>query len=186
MPFEPLAKEYLEITTTIGCTVGCLRYCPQEVTTGNCSDKQKTLTMDGFKMALGHIPPKLPLVFSGFSEPFANKETINYIAYAHETQHPVGIFTTLQGVSQTGLKELLKYKYLVFCLHLPDGRTAKIPVTEEYKNNGFTVLQNIPNVSLSIMNDGFVADNRGMLPGDFILMSESGSDIAISGTTLHS
>lgn len=160
MPVEPLTKEYLEITTKIGCPVGCLRYCPQEITTGNYSDKQTTLTLDDFKIALGHIPRKLPLVFSGFSDPFANKETINFIACADKTQHPIGIFTTLQQVSQTDLKELLKYKYFVFCLHLPDGHNAKIQVTEEYKNNVFTVLQNIPNVSFSIMNDTFVTDNR--------------------------
>jgi len=155
-----LEEEYLEINTRVGCPVGCLRYCPQDVIKNNYSDKQTALTMENFKLALEHVPSKLPVVFSGFCEPFANEETPNFIRYAYENQHPIGLFTTLVGLSKTGLSELLKIKYFVFCLHLPDGQNMKMPLSPEYKDNVFTVLQNIPNVSFNIMNDTFKTDDR--------------------------
>jgi hypothetical protein len=153
-------RDFLEITTRVGCPVGCSLYCPQDVLIKNYHGEQKTLTLDNFKIALGHLPARFPLVFSGFCEPFANGQATSLITYSHEQQHPVGLFTTLNGLSSAGLSELIKYGYFVFRLHLPDGQHMRIPLTEEYKDNVFTVLHNIPNVSFSIMNDAFRTDNR--------------------------
>ncbi len=113
--------EYLEVTTKIGCPVGCLRYCPQEITVNNYGNENKTLSVDDFTVVLEHLPPKLPIAFSGFCEPFANKDSIKFIRLAHEKQHPLMLFTTLCGISHEDLTELMTYPFLIFCLHLPDG-----------------------------------------------------------------
>lgn len=153
-------EEYLEITTKIGCPVMCLKCCPQEVTTKNYRSNQKTLTFENFKTALYHVPEKLPICFSGFSEPFASKDTLKMVKYAFENGHPLLMFTTLFQASRNDVAELTRYNFLEFRLHLPDGENMKIPVTDEYKDNIFTVMQNIPNLTFSLMNHNFSTDSR--------------------------
>jgi hypothetical protein len=152
-------EEYLEIATEIGCPVNCLKYCPQEVLTSKYFG-EKTLSLDNWGIVLGHIPKKLPLVFSGFCEPFANTRVIDLIEMAYKAGHPLGIFTTLYQASHNDVEKLVKYPYLEFWLHLPDGEAMKVPLSQEYKDNVFTVLQNVRNLHLVIMNDLFVSNNR--------------------------
>lgn len=151
--------EFLEITTKIGCPVNCLKYCPQEVTASRYSGK-RTLPIDGWEIMLNHIPKKLPLIFSGFCEPFANDKVVDLIDIAHKAGRPIGIFTTLYQASRIDVEKLVRYPFLIFCLHLPDGNAMKIPLSQEYKDNVFTVLHNVRNVSFSIMNDLFESSNR--------------------------
>lgn len=151
--------EHLEITTRIGCPNNCLKYCPQEVITSMYSGK-RTLALDDWKVMLDHVPKELPLLFSGFCEPFANNRTIDLIDMASEVGHPIGIYTSLYQASREDVEKLIKYSFLVFCLHLPDGKVMKIPISQEYKDNVFTVLQNVGNVHFSIMNDFFESNNR--------------------------
>lgn len=158
--------EYLEITTQIGCPVNCLKYCPQEVTVRKYSGKRR-LTIPDWEVVLSHLPQKLPIYFSGFCEPFANPNTIDFIEMAHKAHHPLGIYTTLYQASQEAVERLVKYQFLTFCLHLPDGEVMKIPLSQEYKDNVFTVLQNVKNVHFSIMNDLFVSMNRENITRDF-------------------
>jgi len=151
--------EFLEITTKIGCPVNCLKYCPQEVTASRYSGK-RTLQIDDWEIMLNHIPKKLPLVFSGFCEPFANNKVVDLIDMAYEAGHPLGIFTTLYQASCADIERLVKYPFLAFTLHLPDGEAMKIPLSQEYKDNVFTVLCNVRNVSFCLMNDLFKSLNR--------------------------
>ncbi len=153
-------EEYLEITAKIGCPVMCLTLCPQEVTIRNYQDSNKVLTLENFKTALAHVPEKLPICFSGFSEPFAAKDILKMIKYAAESGHPLLMFTTLYQASTRDVNELIQYSYLEFRLHLPDGKNMKIPLTEEYKDNVFTVMHNIPNLTFSLMNNNFTSNNR--------------------------
>jgi hypothetical protein len=154
-----LRYEYLEITTKIGCPVNCLKYCPQEVTTSRYSGK-RTLPLDDWEIMLNHLPKKLPLFFSGFCEPFANNKVVDLIDMAHKAGHPIGIYTTLYQASRIDVEKLVKYPFLNFCLHLPDGNAMKIPLSQEYKDNVFTVLCNVRNVYFCIMNDLFKSLNR--------------------------
>ena len=168
-----MPTEYLEITTRIGCPVNCLKYCPQEVLTRRYSGK-KMLSLNDWEIILGHLPKGLPLVFSGFCEPFANCQTMNLIDMAYKLGHPLGIFTTLYQASREDVEKLVRYPFSVFTLHLPDGEAMKIPLSQEYKDNVFTVLQKVKNVSLCIMNDLFKSLNRenvtrGVLPKRKIL-----------------
>jgi len=151
--------EFMEITTKIGCPVNCLDYCPQEVTTSRYSGK-RTLSIKDWEIMLNRIPKTLPLVFSGFCEPFANDKLVDLVDMAHKAGHPISIFTTLYNASRIDVEKLVKYQFLVFCLHLPDGKAMKIPLSQEYKDNVFTVLYNVRNVSFCIMNDRFKSLNR--------------------------
>jgi hypothetical protein len=151
--------ELLEVTTHIGCPVHCEQYCPQEVITQRYAGN-RTLSLDDWRLALRHIPPKLPIVFSGFCEPFANRHVIDLIHAAYVTGHPLAIFTTLYQATQADIKKLIKYPFLEFVLHLPDGHAMLIPLSEEYKDNVFAVLQNVKNVKFMIMNDDFQDDYR--------------------------
>ena len=151
--------EYLEVTSRVGCPVNCLKYCPQKVTADKYSGN-KELSISDWKIMLDHLPNELPIFFSGFSEPCANRHLIDLIDMAYKKGHPLGVFTTLYQATREDVDKLVKYPFLSFCLHLPDGNVMKIPITQEYKDNVFTVLQNVKNTSLSIMNDLFVDNNR--------------------------
>jgi len=154
-----LRFECLEVTTQIGCPVNCLKYCPQEVTVGRYSG-ERTLSLYNWKIALTHMPKRLPIVFSGFCEPFANSRATDLIDMAYEAGHPLALYTTLYQASRSDVERLVKYPYLVFRLHLPDGEAMRIPLSKEYKDNVFTVLQKVRNVQLDIMNDTFESNNR--------------------------
>ncbi len=152
--------EFVEITTHIGCPINCAKYCPQEITVKNYGENNRSLTVDNFKIALNNLPDNLPVVFSGFCEPFANKDAIKFIRYSIEKKHPVVVNTTLVGASDQDIDELASYKYAEFCLHLPDGEHAHIQITEKYKEHVFTVIQKVHNVTFDIMNDNFASNNR--------------------------
>ena len=79
---------------------------------------------------------------------------------AHQTGHPLAIYTTLHQASEKDVQRLVKHRFLTFVLHLPDGQFMKFPLSEEYKTNVFTVIQKVKNVKFCIMNDLFITGNR--------------------------
>ena len=153
-------KEWLEITTKVGCPVKCAKYCPQEVTVRQYQDEKKTLSFYDYRTILSHIPKGLTIGFCGFCEPFINKDAMDMIALAAGGGHSIRLNTTLLGASMADVLRMIKIKYDVFCLHLPDGKNAKITVNWEYKDKVFVVLQNVPNVEFSIMNELFYTTGR--------------------------
>ena len=168
-------EEYLEITTAIGCPVMCLEFCPQEVLIKNYHGKTRMLTLENFKTALSHVPEGLPICFSGFSEPFAAKDTLKMIKYAYELGHPILMFTTLFGLTKSEVNELVSLRYLEFRLHLPDGKIMKVPLTDDYKDNVFTVIQNVPNLTFSLMNNKFQSNYRERaVRGSFLSSKKKG------------
>jgi hypothetical protein len=151
--------EWIEITTSVGCPVNCSKFCPQEVTL-NRYVGNRNLTLKDFKLALEGIPKNVGIFFSGFCEPFANPQAIEMIEYAHSQGYQLTLFTTLYNVDCGTVKRLIAIPFTDFCLHLPDGQVAKIPLTQDYMRNVFSVIQGIPNVSFSLMNRNFVSFNR--------------------------
>lgn len=153
-------KEWLEITTKVGCPIKCPKYCPQEVTIRQYQDEDKVLSFENYKEILFNTPDNLTIGFSGFCEPFINKNAMNMIVLADAAGHGIRLNTTLVGASMEDVIRLTKIKFEMFCLHLPDGNNAQIHVTQEYKDKVFVVLQCIPNVEFSIMNDLFFTTGR--------------------------
>lgn len=142
----------LEITTNIldkGCINDCV-FCPQRILTNKYSG-EIVLTLENFKKALETVPKEITIIFSGFSEPFMNKETIDMILYAHKKGHKLAIFTTGVGLS---IKDFDRIKHIPFSsgpenpilsykgepmlnggftLHIPDQEEyAKHPITKKY------------------------------------------------------
>jgi FkbM family methyltransferase len=136
----------LEITTSIpkaGCIVDCV-FCPQRVlqkvwnSEHFTTDKERTLTLDNFKLVIDKLPKEVRITMSGFTEPWLNKRCTDMLLYAHEQGHRVSVFTTAVGMS---LKDVERIKDIPFCggpnggftLHLPDKEyKAKHPVNKKY------------------------------------------------------
>jgi len=144
---KPVLKNYwkstkfptLEITTSIppkGCVVDCA-FCPQ-LTLIDVYKDVKTMTLENFKMIIDKLPKEVRITFSGFTEPWLNKNCTDMLLYAYEQGHPVSAFTT--GIGMT-IEDVDRIKHIPFnegpnsgfCLHIPDEeRIAKHPITKRY------------------------------------------------------
>ena len=136
----------LEITTSIpkaGCVVDCV-FCPQRVlqkvwdSEHFTTEKARIMRLEDFKMVVDKLPKEVRITFSGFTEPWLNKDCSTMVQYAHLKGHPVSVFTTAVGMT---LKDVKMISHIPFCggpnggftLHLPDKeRLAKHPVTKTY------------------------------------------------------
>ena len=163
------SSEYVEFTLAIGCPVNCHKYCPQEVLIKNYGKSTRLLSLQNFKKMLSHIPRSIMLDFSGFCEPCVNPSFADMAKYAYDEGYRIHVATTLQGASNETVNKLLGLKYEGFVLHLPDGKHANIELSQEYKDNLFRVMKEIPNLQFITMNDLFISNNRenlcrGILP----------------------
>lgn len=121
---------------------------------------QKTLTVENFECMLKNLPKSMPISFSGFCEPFANPNVVDLMEVSARLGHEIGLLTTLYGSTRAQIERLLKLKLGWVCLHLPDGQTFRIKITQEYKDNFFELLTNVSNLSIIQMNDTFKTNNR--------------------------
>ena len=125
-------SEFLEITTKIGCSVNCLKYCPQEVLLSKY-DGPRAMSLDAFKEIIRTVPKTVEITFSGFCEPFLNPDTAEMIVHAYEEGHGVQLFTTLVGCTYDDYERIKNVEFSRILLHLPDANgVAKIPITREY------------------------------------------------------
>jgi hypothetical protein len=152
-------RERLEITTKIGCPVNCLKFCPQEVLIRKYKGERE-LTLENFKRALETVPKNVEIIFSGYCEPFANRKAIDMIEYAYYKGYSVSVLTTMYQATEEDTERLVKLKFHVFCLHLPDGDAMKIPLSPPYMANVFKVMQSVKNASFISMNKQFKTNNR--------------------------
>jgi len=117
--------EPIEVTPQIGCPVHCTNFCPQEITIAKYVSQDAhapaRLSLDKFHMMLASVPTSVEIVYSGFSEPFANPQCIDLIEYAHNQGYKMRIYTTLYGATQSDITRLIKIPFNAFCLHLCDG-----------------------------------------------------------------
>jgi len=130
----------MEFTTSIdtqnGCVVDCV-FCPQR-TLQKSYKGERFMTLKNFKKAVDKLPQEVRVTFAGFTEPWLNKDCTDMVLYAHETGHPISIFTTGIGMS---IEDIERIKHIPFAgnpngcftLHLPDQeRKAKHPITKRY------------------------------------------------------
>ena len=149
---------YLEITTQIGCRIGCLNYCPQEKIVQSYKGN-KTMTLDQFCGLIETVPDKLPIFFSGLCEPFQNPETIDMILYAHRLRHPISIFSTLTGLKPEDAYKLVSIPIDKFVLHLPDAYgNAKIPQTQDYFETRSIIEMNVKHLEYMNMGWNFISN----------------------------
>ena len=155
-----MPKEWVDVTTHVGCPCECLKYCPQEVLVKRYTSPQKNLTVDNFERVLKNLPKSLPINFSGFCEPFANSDLVELMEVSAREGHEIGLLTTLYGSTRAQIERLLKLKLGWVYLHLPDAQAFRIPITQEYKDNFFELVTNVRNLTIMQMNDTFKTNNR--------------------------
>lgn len=139
-PWKLTPHPTMEFTTNIpikGCPVDCV-FCPQRVLTLSYNDSSM-LRLEMFKHMVDKIPHEVRITFAGFTEPFVNKHCADMIVYAHETGHPVSVFTTGIGMSIEQFEQIADIPFAGnpnggFMLHLPDQeKKAKHPITDRYR-----------------------------------------------------
>ncbi len=124
----------LEITSRIGCSVHC-RYCPQDLLIKRYGKSHSTnvLALDTFKTCIDKTPQNLIVDFAGFAEPFLNPDIVSMMKYVAQSGRQMRLFTTLVGLTDGRLDEVLKLPFRYVVLHLPDCKHfANIPITQEY------------------------------------------------------
>jgi len=152
-----MREETLEICTKIGCSVSCLKYCPQEIITTQYSGK-RLLSLESFKALIASVPSNVTIIFSGVAEPFLNQDCISMIEYAHEKGHAIRIFSTLVGLKPEDANRLIRIPIEAFTLHLPDAEgNAKISLTQDYYESLGIILTGIHNISFMNMGNNFTS-----------------------------
>jgi len=132
----------MEISTNVACKVQC-DFCPQELHIKEYSTKNKLnnisygqptqMSFDTFKKCLSKIPKSVPIVFSGYTEPFLNPNCSKMIVHAHEKGHTVQVASTLVGMKEEDVKLIENIPFRVFFLHFADSSNhAKIAVNTHY------------------------------------------------------
>lgn len=132
-------SKVLEVSTVMGCKINC-KYCPQDLMLKRYYEKdkkrQQVMTLDNFKTILDHTPEECIIDFSGMTEPFLNKDCLSMIKMACERGRKVYLFTTLSGLNEIAVDELLQLPVYYMTLHVADQcGYAYIPTTETYYRN---------------------------------------------------
>jgi hypothetical protein len=144
-----------DITTQIGCSVNCLKYCPQEIIISRYKG-ERHLSLDAFKQFISTVPKNTIIEFSGFAEPFLNQECPDMILWAHKKGHEIIIYSTLVGLTPSEADRILHIPFKEFVLHLPDAEgNANIPNTVRYRTVLGEVLTRVHNISFMNMGYGF-------------------------------
>lgn len=112
----------LEITTKIGCSNNCL-CCPQDVLSKAYAQSKAEMTFENFSLILANTPIDVRIDFSGFCEPFLNKEAAKTITHAAMLGYDVALYTTLVGITKNSYELLFDIGLgLMVVVHLPDSK----------------------------------------------------------------
>ena len=152
----------LEITTIVpekGCVVDCV-FCPQRVLE-QAYQGERTMTVDSFATMIDTVPPEVRITFSGFIEPWMNKNCTDMLLLAHDRGHPVSVFTTGVGLSVADLERIAHVPFAGgpnggFTLHLPDSELlARHPITPGFIRSMEWLSQNRDRIqNFYVMNMG--------------------------------
>ena len=130
---SPADVSTLEITMKIGCPIQC-KYCPQNllIREYNKISKKIEMSFNTFKTCLDKLPLTTIVCFAGFSEPFYTKEAVTMMKYAAK-EREVSLFTTLVGLDEKQIDEVLGIPFRKVVIHLPDKYNfSKIDITPQY------------------------------------------------------
>ena len=148
----------MEFTTSIspkGCIVNCA-FCPQrtlEKIYHAHEGQPKMLSLDNFKHICDKLPQEVRVTFSGFTEPWLNRDCSKMVEYANQKGHPVSAFSTGVGMTLEDVEIIKDIPWTEgpnggFCLHIPDQeRIAEHPLSarlykvfEKFKDYGLILL----------------------------------------------
>lgn len=120
----------MEITVSFPCVNAC-KFCPQDKWRSAYSGRNR-LSFDAFRTLLEKIPRNVRIDFSGFSEPFANREAALMMRWAHRQGYGVGLFTTLVGLREEDVEIISEVPFYPCNLHLPDDVNFKVRDEEKW------------------------------------------------------
>ena len=125
----------LEITTVAGCGINCT-YCPQNSFLQKYKSSVKTLTFENFKQAICKIPTTTRIHFTGFSEPFFNKDCFKMAEFSRARGNYIKISTTLYKASPQNISTITTGLYDEIILHLPvDDQAMHLRMDDVYLQN---------------------------------------------------
>jgi hypothetical protein len=120
----------LEITSYIGCPVGCA-YCPQGLLRKSY-EGLRSMTLENFIHILSNVPKDVRIDFSGFSEIFYNSFGAQMIWYAFDRGYKVVLYTTLSNFSKSDVQFLKGVQFTDLCFHLyPHADAAEFAKKKE-------------------------------------------------------
>ena len=125
---------HLEITTYIPCINNC-GFCPQEGLAQSYKG-DAIMTFEIFKEILLKIPKDVQIHFSGFSEPFGNRESALMMKYAYDQGYEIVLYTTLAGLTEEDVEILKGIHFKKYVLHLPDDTNLITDEKEWVKSSG--------------------------------------------------
>jgi len=86
-----------------------------------------------FKKLLINIPKKLDICFTGFSEPFHNKDVVQMMTYASRKGYSIHLYTTFRDADIKNIRRLKRIDIKSCVIHLPDSAPMmNVKVDEEY------------------------------------------------------
>lgn len=116
---------HLEITTKLGCKLAC-SFCPQKKLVKSYNSQEKLFSIQNFNNILKKLPKNIHVHFSGYAEPFLNKDTAEMIFMAKQQGFTVHLYTTLVGLDEQNLKFLQDLKIDFIKIHVPDKYGMKV------------------------------------------------------------
>jgi len=121
----------------IGCPLLC-SICPQEKLKSVYSG-DKYLTLANFKIVIDKLPSEVKIIFSGYSEAWANPHATDMLEYALEHNYNVDIFTTLYGMLDVDRVVDLIQQHISqigqIWVHLPDNNNNMVGYKESKEYN---------------------------------------------------
>ena len=153
---KEIVNPIIEITTNIlkqGCPNKCM-FCPHETVALSYKGENQQLSLDDFIKVLDKIPKHLGIVFSGFSEPFVNKQCTDMVLYANSQGRKISLYTTGYGMTIEDVDRIKNIPFdsganRGFMLHIPDNESFfKFPKIKGY----LEVLRYLKDMSSEIMN----------------------------------
>jgi hypothetical protein len=126
----PVIGPTLEITTVFPCAVAC-KICPQDKWKGVYKGKDR-LTFADFCTLLENIPRDVRLDFSGFSEPFLNRDSSKMMLHAYRNGYRVVLYTTLLGFTPADAEIIKEITFAACTVHLPDDTNFTVPDEEKW------------------------------------------------------
>jgi radical SAM protein with 4Fe4S-binding SPASM domain len=127
---DPVIGPTLEITTVFPCAVAC-KICPQDRWKSAYKGKHR-LTYDDFCKVLENIPKHVRLDFSGFSEPFLNRDSSRMMLHAYQNGYQVVLYTTLTGFTPHDAEIIKDITFAACTIHLPDDTNFKVPDEDKW------------------------------------------------------
>jgi hypothetical protein len=79
---------------------------------------------------------------------------------ANEQKRRIDLFTTLWGIRKENIEAISKIRFNHVCLHLPDGKYMREPMTEKYRDLFFEFQTCVPRINYMSMNELFKSNNR--------------------------